>query len=78
MNKARNRVSDIGGNAMRILEIDANRNEITVVAEALKCDFDKISENPPTQTELLADSLELTNVQMVNETIQRARVFTKR
>ena len=42
--EARNRVAELGGNAMRIIDIDSGRWGTTVVAEALKCDFNKMRE----------------------------------
>ncbi|NQT25391.1 hypothetical protein HQ585_08550 [candidate division KSB1 bacterium] len=38
MNQARNQVANLGGNAMRILDIEASRDEVMVVVEALVCD----------------------------------------
>jgi hypothetical protein len=40
---ARNRVAELGGNAMRILDIDSGHWGTTVVAEALKCDFNRMN-----------------------------------
>ena len=44
MNKARNRVAEVGGNAMRIIDVDSGLWGSTVVAEALKCDFSKMND----------------------------------
>jgi hypothetical protein len=41
MNKARNKVAEAGGNAMRILSTSSNNFASTVLVEALKCDFEK-------------------------------------
>lgn len=57
LNQARNAVAELGGNAMRIIEIDANREEVTVVVEALKCDLSQVS----------LDSLETSNTILVAE-----------
>jgi hypothetical protein len=40
---ARSCVAELGGNAMRILDIDSGRWGTTVVAEALKCDFNRMN-----------------------------------
>lgn len=56
LNQARNAVADMGGNAMRIIEIDANREEVTVVVEALKCDFTRMSmDSSKTNPQLVAE-----------------------
>ena|GEM_PF-864886 len=39
MNEIRNRVAEVGGNAFKILNIDSDAFTSTVVAEALKCEF---------------------------------------
>ena len=44
MNKVRNKAAESGGNAIRIIDIDSGLWGSTVVAEALKCDFDKMKE----------------------------------
>ena len=49
---ARNRVARLGGNAMRILSVDTNRKEVTVVVEALRCDFDEMNKDKNSRGEL--------------------------
>lgn len=39
MNEVRNKASELGANAIRILNIDSDLFSSTVTAEALKCDF---------------------------------------
>ena len=38
LNQARNEVARLGGNAMRILDIESTNDEVMVVVEALVCD----------------------------------------
>ena len=41
MNKARNKVAELGGNAMRVISTSSDRFVSTVLVEALLCDFRK-------------------------------------